>query len=228
MQRTSEVRSIMDQVDAVGAADPRATDGDLHGLLVSLCPDWRGPTLAIDARNLELRYANGHAREMLSLGFPAHLSGGRIAIKSAHAMRRLNSAMQSLLSDAGRTAMLVVDDEDASATYALRIALPHLPRAFAAHRIAIVDFAKASIDPQPTLLRAIAEAFDLTAAEGSVLGHLAAGLSLRQIAALRGVRLETVRHQCKTVLSKMRCRRQADLVRVVAGLSQRDPAGLVR
>jgi DNA-binding CsgD family transcriptional regulator len=228
MERTSDVRSIVESAGSTRAANLRTAEPELHRLLASFCPDWRGPSVVVDARSLELRYANGHARDMLDRGFPAHLSGGRITINSAHAMRRLNSTMQALLSDATRTAMLVVDDEDTRTTYALRIVLQHLPHTFAADRIAVVDFVKASIDPPPSLLRAIADAFDLTAAEGSVLGHLAAGLSLREIAALRNVRVETVRNQCKTVLSKMRCRRQADLVRVVAGLSQRDIAEMVR
>lgn len=191
----------------------------------SLCPDWRGPTVAVDPRTLALRFANVPARQLLDRGVPARVMGGRIAITSQQAMRRLAGTMKSLLVDGLQSGMVVVDDADETTTYALRIALPSLPPVFAAEPIALIDFAKASLDLRPAVLDAIGDAFDLTPAEGSVLGHLAAGLSLREIAALRDVRIETVRHQCKTILGKMRCRRQSDLVRIVAVLSQRDPLG---
>ncbi|MBK8085199.1 MAG: helix-turn-helix transcriptional regulator [Devosia sp.] len=221
MRRASEGRTLAGGAGASGIVEPNGTFGDLRQLLASFCPDWRGASLAVDTNGLGLLYANAHAHDMLQHGRPARLSNGRLVICPDQAMRRLHAMLEALREGTTHTAPLVVDDEDAAATYVLRIALPmspHLPH------IAIIDITRALVDPHPALLGAIAEAFHLTVAEGNVLGHLAAGLSLREIAAMRGVRLETVRQQCKVLLSKMRCRRQADLVRVVAGLSHREPA----
>ncbi len=195
--------------------------GDMRQLLASFCPDWRGASLAVEINDLGLLYANAYAYDMLQHGRPARLSGGRFVVGPDHAMRRLHVLIDALRQGSSRTGTLVVNDEEADATFVLRVALPLSPHM---SDIAVIDITGALVEPQPALMGAIAEAFHLTVAECNVLGHLAAGLSLREIATMRGVRLETVRQQCKVLLGKMRCRRQADLVRVVAGLSHREPA----
>lgn len=206
---------------AAGLVGPGGSPGDLRQLLASFCPDWRGASLAVEINGLGLLYANAYAHDLLQHGRPARLSGGRLLIGPDHAMRRLHVLIGALREGSTRTGTLVVNDEDSGTTFVLRIALPLSPHI---SDVAIIDITGALVEPQPALMGAIAEAFHLTVAESSVLGHLAAGLSLREIATMRGVRLETVRQQCKVLLGKMRCRRQADLVRVVAGLSHREPA----
>lgn len=226
MQKSGPVRSIADGAAGTASVFPAAR-GTLLAQIEPLCPDWRGPAIAVGARTLELRHANRSALAMLRRGLPVRLLGNRIAANSPPAARRLAAALRSLDTRGAKAAMMVIDDEDTQETFALRIYLPNLPLATGAERIAIVEFSDALLELQPPLLRAIAEAFGLTAAEGVVLGLLATGCSLREIAEQRGVHLETVRHQCKTVLSKMHCRRQSDLVRVVALLSQQGSAASV-
>lgn len=193
--------------------------------LAPLCPDWRGPTIALGTRNLELRHANRPARDMLRRGLVARLRGNRLALLSPHGARRLAEILRGLESRQGAAATLVIADRHAEPAMALRIHLPDLPPSETGEPIAIVEFVDTSLDLPPAQMAAIAEAFGLTVAEGGVLALLAAGHSLREIAVLRGVHIETVRNQCKTVLGKMRCRRQADLVRIVATLAQRDISG---
>lgn len=60
--------------------------------------------------------------------------------------------------------------------------------------------------------------FGLTAAEAMIGTRLADGLSLPDIAAMRGVSLATVRAQLKSLLQKMECHRQSELVSVVKGI----------
>jgi DNA-binding CsgD family transcriptional regulator len=57
--------------------------------------------------------------------------------------------------------------------------------------------------------------FGLTAAEALIGTRLADGLSLPDIAAMRGVSLATVRAQLKSLLQKMDCHRQSELVAVM-------------
>ncbi len=57
----------------------------------------------------------------------------------------------------------------------------------------------------------------LTAAERRVAYHLAAGLSLREAAALDGVSFETKRTHLKSLSGKLQCGGQTDLVRLILG-----------
>lgn len=66
------------------------------------------------------------------------------------------------------------------------------------------------------LLRA---AFGLTVAEASVLAALAAGLRPREYALQQGVAISTVRTQLSSLMDKMGCARQADLVRKACALA---------
>jgi DNA-binding CsgD family transcriptional regulator len=60
--------------------------------------------------------------------------------------------------------------------------------------------------------------FGLTAAEALIGTRLADGLSLPDIADMRGVSIATVRAQLKSLLQKMDCHRQSELVAVVKGI----------
>lgn len=188
--------------------------------LDQFCPDWLGPTFLLNARSLELLHANAPARRLLAQGRPLTLLGRRLLLRSPAEARALADAMLELAGGDRRTTMLVVDDPTVNATFGLRLRLIDIPGLGDGDPLALLDVTDATLPPDASLLDAVADAFQLTLAEGRVLGLLAAGHSLREIAVKRGVRIETVRHQCKAVLSKMRCRRQSDLVRLVATLAQ--------
>lgn len=64
----------------------------------------------------------------------------------------------------------------------------------------------------------IGEVFQLTPAEAEVATGLAEGLSIEEIAAARGVTLETVRAQIRSVYGKTDVRSRADLVRMLLGI----------
>lgn len=70
--------------------------------------------------------------------------------------------------------------------------------------------------PGASLLRGL---FDLTAAESRIVHGLAAGLSIAEISQKHSIGMETVRTQIKAVFAKTGVRRQAELVRLVSGLS---------
>lgn len=69
-------------------------------------------------------------------------------------------------------------------------------------------------DPSP-MLKSL---FSLTTAEIAVAANLRAGFTLAEIADARGVSLETIRSQLKSLLQKTNTRRQSDLVLLLATL----------
>jgi DNA-binding CsgD family transcriptional regulator len=80
-------------------------------------------------------------------------------------------------------------------------------------------------EPDPAL---VAEAFELTPAEARVAAQLARGLSAQEIAAGRGVSMQTIRAQIRAVFEKTGINRQSDLVRLLvempdAGRGARPP-----
>jgi DNA-binding CsgD family transcriptional regulator len=68
-------------------------------------------------------------------------------------------------------------------------------------------------------VRSMQQLYGLTPAESRLVGELAEGSTLQQIAALRAITLSTLRTQLKAVFSKTGSRRQVDLVRMVGPLS---------
>jgi DNA-binding CsgD family transcriptional regulator len=67
-------------------------------------------------------------------------------------------------------------------------------------------------------LTRLADEFDLSPAESALAHHLADGGSISSFAKLRGVTLETVRSQLRSVFAKMGVRRQSELVAAVVAL----------
>ncbi len=71
----------------------------------------------------------------------------------------------------------------------------------------------------------IGKVFQLTPAEAEVATGLAEGLSIEEIAAARGVTLETVRAQIRSVYGKTDVRSRADLVRMLLEMPSFDETG---
>ena len=85
-------------------------------------------------------------------------------------------------------------------------------------QLVVVEITNGSTALSSGDLKELGNAFGLTSAETSILGSLASGGSLAEIADERGVAIETVRSQCKKLLAKTRSRRQSDLVKLVVAL----------
>jgi DNA-binding CsgD family transcriptional regulator len=182
--------------EAAGAA---AFVCDGFGLVKSLTPAaeaavWRGP----------LRLKAGK----LSASCPADTAALDAAIREAV------SGVLSLSSSARRT--FVVRDADEPEVFEVvevaplprkTFALGFEPRAVVTVRRRPGDDAELS-----QLLRA---AFGLTGAEAAVVSRLAAGQAREDIAAARGVSLDTVRMQIKRVFAKMGVRREAELFALI-------------
>jgi len=157
------------------------------------------------------------------------VSRGRLQLSIAQADDRLALAMRHALHrDIARSA-IVVDDEQHDLTYSVRICVPQgfmrdvlRRRVHGGDRLVVLELATGRQALARDNLAALAEAFGLTLAEMSVLALLGQGRSLAEIASIRGVEIDTVRGQCKLLLSKTRSRRQSDLVKLVVALCAHD------
>jgi DNA-binding CsgD family transcriptional regulator len=199
--------------------------------LALLCPDWREPMIALNVDTRAIAYANHGALELFKRGFPLSVSRGRLQLGAEHADDRLTLAMHNAVHRDIATTSVVVDDGERDLTYSVRICVPQgfmrdvlRRRVHGGDRVVVLEVTTGRRALSRADLAALGEAFGLTLAETSVLALLGQGQSLAEIASTRGVEIDTVRGQCKLLLSKTRSRRQSDLVKLVVGLCAHDSA----
>ena len=197
--------------------------------LALLCPDWREPMIALNVDTRAIAYANHGALELFKRGSPLSVSRGRLQLGTEHADDRLTLAMHNAVHRDIATTSVVVDDGARDLTYSVRICVPQgfmrdvlRRRVHGGDRVVVLEVTTGRRALSRADLAALGEAFGLTLAETSVLALLGQGQSLTEIASTRGVEIDTVRGQCKLLLSKTRSRRQSDLVKLVVGLCAHD------
>jgi len=209
---------------------PKAGSMDVEALAL-LCPDWREPMIAVNADTRAVCYANHGALELFKRHFPLSVSRGRLQFGTDRADDRLTLGMQNALHRDVAKSAIVVDDEERDLTYCVRICVPQgfmrdvlRRRVHGGDRIVVLEVTTGQQALSRGDLTALGEAFGLTLAEISILALLGQGQSLAEIASTRGVEIDTVRGQCKLLLSKTRSRRQSDLVKLVVALCAQDAA----
>lgn len=185
-----------------------------------ICPVSRGASAIVDAQKLRVYYANEQARHLFARRHPFRVDCGVLMVPSGAATERLRLAFSAV--QAGGTHLVVLND-DISGAASMRLSPVDLGDERLAG-IAIADFSAERVTLSADELTALARGFGLTDAEAAIAGLLVDGLSLEQIAEVRGVQRETVRNQCKTLLAKMHCHRQVDLVRMALSLCARPAA----
>ncbi len=148
------------------------------------------------------------------------LEQGSLTSIDADTQRRIDTALRSVLSQGGGAHARVALYEGQPMPWMV-IDVFRLPRRdwamhFAPKAIVVLRDRRVARngDAQPVL----AAAFGLTAAEAQVAGALAAGKSREAIAAMRGVSLETLRAQLKSLYQKTGCSRETELALLVRGL----------
>jgi len=182
-----------------------------------ICPPSRGASAIVDAQKLKVYYANEQGRRLFAQRHPFRVDSGMLMVAPGVATERLRQAF-SMLQTGG--SHLVVFNDDISGAASMRVSPLDLGDERLAG-IAIADFSAERVSLGADELAALARGFSLTEAEAAIAGLLVDGLSLERIAEVRGVQRETVRNQCKTLLAKMHCHRQVDLVRMALSLCAR-------
>lgn len=185
-----------------------------------ICPAERGASAIVDAHKLKVYYANDQGQRLLAYRHPFRIDSGMLMVASGAATERLRQAFSAVQTGSSH---LVVFNDDISGAASIRVSPLDLGDERLA-RIAIADFSAERVSLGADELAALARGFGLTDAEAAIAGLLVDGLSLERIAEVRGVQRETVRNQCKTLLAKMHCHRQVDLVRMALSLCARPAA----
>ena len=143
--------------------------------------------------------------------------GERLVLVDAQANAALYDTLASIAGPEGRRSIPLMAENGAIA--ALIQVLPVRRKANdyfqSASAIVVVSRPRLNAPRDPTVLAAI---FDLTAAEARVVALVGAGLSLQQIAIRNSTSINTVRTQIGSAMQKCGCRRQVDLVRMLADL----------
>jgi DNA-binding CsgD family transcriptional regulator/PAS domain-containing protein len=171
-----------------------------------------------------LVFANPALRRMAAQNDGIRLGADGVEVQDPALRLALSRAVTAALAAAaGKVGLLetagtlAIPRPSGRAHYLLR-ALPVLPQpgsaGFRGAMLQVVDGAR-TLRINPALL---ARMFGLTPAEAALAGALAAGRSLAEHAARRGVSVETARSHMAAIRRKTGCRRQADLAALLARL----------
>lgn len=148
-----------------------------------------------------------------------HVSDGWLASDRADETRAISRAVRSVIEPPGRTADPVALADDAGGVaimlefHPLPVrpwALPFAPRAIVVARVG---------EPTERHVQLLIRAFRLTPAEADIAIRLAAGQSRKDIAVARGVSVETLKVQLRSIYDKTGCNRESQLVRIVGLIS---------
>lgn len=196
-----------------------------HNQLLAGALDTLASPVLILAPTGEMLFCNDEATAILNANDGLMLSRGRIETADRVAARSLAAMLldvaRALEGRPVRSATTTVFVKRPSGRRPYRLALHPIPRASAlwqdTQRPAILvligtDSARQQAG-RDDLLRAL---YNLTPAEAALAAAFGKGVTLREYAERRAVSVETVRFQMKQVLAKTECRRQTDLVRLLA------------
>jgi len=160
-------------------------------------------------RGIVLR-ASARARELFGLGQALHLRSGRLWHPRAEVQHALQSALARVPQAREPVRLSIADERGGQYRLELVPAVPQLSLG----KEALV-FIRIHHDDTRSLppIDSLCSSFGITPAEARVLTALMAGQSPKQHAGLQGVSVHTVRSQVTSLMTKMECTRQVDLVR---------------
>lgn len=143
------------------------------------------------------------------------LKDGWLATDRAEESRRIAGALRSVLASPHLPAdpIALPDDRGGVAMMLEIFPLPRCPWDLSfAPRVVVTARVGALTDRHA---QALARTFRLTPAEADIALRIAGGASRRDIAAARGVSVETLKAQIRSVYDKVGCNRESQLVRIV-------------
>ena len=163
----------------------------------------------IVSRDRQLQFANPAAQHLLARRNLLHLRAGRVTGASSARSVALERAIDCVCSAGDRDEIIVLRGTSAPPLVLTVKCLRHS----GSDTILLVGI-DGSVEPsrvQPSLRRC----FGLTASEAEVAGAIAAGHPSASIAAARGVRLNTIRSQIKSIAAKLGCATQSQISAIV-------------
>ena len=162
------------------------------------------------SRDRMLRFANPAARQLLARKDPIRISKGRVATTSPSHSVALERAIDRVCSrGAGDEEVLVLHrTADFPLVLSIRCVDP------ASGDIILVVGTDPHVEPAK-VRSSLKRCFGLTSSEAEVAAAIAAGRSSASIAGSRGVRLNTIRTQIKSIAAKLGCASQSQISAIV-------------
>lgn len=154
--------------------------------------------------------ASARAREFFGQGHALRLRGGRLWHPGADVQRALQSALTRAPQAREPVRLAIPDDQGGLCRLELVAAMPQL--SLGKEALVFIRMHREGTHSLPPV-DSLCDAFGITPAEARVLKALMAGQSPKQHAGAQGVSVHTVRSQVSSLMTKMECTRQVDLVR---------------
>ncbi|NKF24544.1 helix-turn-helix transcriptional regulator [Solimonas marina] len=174
----------------------------------------RGRALVVLSIEGKVLRTNGFAEDLVQTRLVS-LRHGRLVFREATANRVLNMALAALGSMQGSEESVALMEDRAGNQYGVRFSpIPGLGAALSMLMVQIVPLFNEA-PPNEYEIQKFAGLFSLTPSETDTLGALVSGISLAEHAETRGVALDTVRKQMKSVLSKTNGLNQKNLLRMI-------------
>jgi DNA-binding CsgD family transcriptional regulator len=144
----------------------------------------------------------------------------RIALRAARADAQFQAACEAIASDEpGPPRSFAMPGVDGAATLVGHVVpIRRSARDIFARCAGVLVLTPATL-PQAPPAELIRSLFELTPAEARVARSMAGGASVEEIAQSARVSVNTVRTQVRTLMAKTGCRRQAEVVGLLAGLT---------
>ncbi len=186
--------------------------------------DRAGTPILVTDGQLNLLHANGAAQALLEARDPLVQSGQRLATVMPAATQGLALAVAQAAEDEaaiGRRGLaipLLADDGTARALHVLPLRGGVLRPGLVNRAVAAI-FVSSSAPETAEAGALVAQLFGLSAAEARVFDLIAQGLTPAEAAGRLGIGVSTVRTHLLHIFDKTGLRRQADLVRMAAGLA---------
>ena len=185
--------------------------------------DMAGAAAVVSLPHCILQTATAAALEMLTGPGPLHIDGGALSATTSRGRTQLVRAVDAALLHGASSMAVIRDGRNSIGLWIAPLSIEQTPSAVAPTKYAVVDFMTEDATLSVEDFAPLAESFDLTEAEAEIARLLVIGFDLAEIAAVRLVKRTTVRNQCKAILTKLGCRRQIELVRLLTSLTRRAP-----
>lgn len=197
-------------------------------VLALICPDWRLASLVMDGGNGQITYANTPCLQMLAGRSMVQLVAGRIAFASPQLTKKFYATLERMLASGLENAALVEREGRGGALISVMIRNTQgffrdvLDRSIGRNQdrsqLVVVEFASSRDQSDWAALCAFAQAFSLPPAEVEIADLAVRGLSVKEMADLKGVTVARIRQGMNNVLTKTQCKHQSELVRLLMTL----------
>ena len=201
------LRRMLTMRGSVSAGRQRAQDAEA-------VLDCVGDALITLTREGRIVHANAAAEAILRRSDGLCVARGTLAARAQTADAALRRAIAAATARSQSSASAVPVPRSGGGQYDLTVSALRTGSAPGLVLIALRDPDR----QDPSLERRLAALYGLSKAEAQIAARLADGASPSEIAGVRGVSVETVRKQLKSLSDKLSCRRQSEIVAVVKAL----------